>query len=259
MKLIADMIASALRTSWRMLMVILFLVSIAFNVSTAAVGLSYSVVASVVEAVTGLPKEGSVRSKGKAAQKAKDEITTLKGKVGVLEADLDAAKLKAARMEGRAAGLGLRVQRAEGEVAKLKVPKKVMFEGAEVATEEAVAKVSRRVKARTAKVASADMGATFGQSIPWIGIAVVVAATTYDLKTACDTMKDMHALEVAVHPEAASDSSVKEVCGLKVPSKEEIWAKVKASPGEAWDWAKAAVPDVPEMPDMPEIDWTFWN
>lgn len=217
MKLIADMVASALRTSWRMLMVILFLISIAFNVSTAAVGLSYSVVASVVEAVTGVPQVGSVRSKEKVFKEL------------------------------------------EGEVARLKVPKKVMFEGVEVATEEAVAKVSRRVKARTAKVASADMGATFGQSIPWIGIAVVVAATTYDLKTACDTMKDMHALEVAVHPEAANDSSVKEVCGLKVPSKEEIWDKVKASPGQAWDWAKAAVPDVPEMPDMPEIDWTFWN
>ena len=242
MKLIADMIASALRTSWRMLMVILFLVSIAFNVSTAAVGLSYSVVASVVEAV---PQVGSVRSKEKVFKE--------------LEADLGEAGLKAAKMEGRAAGLGLRVQKAEGEIARLKVPKKVMFEGVEVATEEAVAKVSSRVKARTAKVASADMGATFGQSIPWIGVGVVVAATAYDLKTACDTMKDLHALEVAVHPEAASDSSVQEVCGLKVPSKEEIWDKVKASPGQAWDWAKSAVPDVPEMPDMPEVDWTFWN
>lgn len=231
MKLIADMIASALRTSWRMLMVIVFLISIAFNASTAAVGLSYSVVASVVEAVTDLPQVGSVRSKETAAKDFAEGLAKLKRKVGSLE----------------------------GEVARLKMPKKVMFEGVEIATEEAVAKVSNRVKARTAKVASADMGATFGQSIPWIGIAVVVAATTYDLKTACDTMKDMHALEVAVHPEAANDSSVKEVCGLKVPSKEEIWAKVKASPGQAWDWAKAAVPDVPEMPDMPEIDWTFWN
>lgn len=57
MKLIADMIASALRTSWRMLMVIVLLVSLGFNVSTAAVGLSYSVVASVIEVVTGVPRE----------------------------------------------------------------------------------------------------------------------------------------------------------------------------------------------------------
>lgn len=263
MKLIADMIASALRTAWRVLLMIVFLVSLAFNVSTAAVGLGFSVVSSVVEAVTGLPQAGSVKSKEKAAQKAADELTTLKRKAGGLETDLSAAKRKAAKLEGNAADLGLRMRRAEGEVAKLtaalKVPRKVVFEGAEVATEVAIARVSYRVKARTAKVATADMGAIFGQSIPWIGVGVVVAATAYDLKTACDTMKDMHALDVALNPATASDPSVQEVCGLRVPSKEEIWAKVKASPREAWDWANAALPDLPEMPDMPEIDWTFWD
>lgn len=212
MKLLAKMIASALRTSWRVLVVIVFLLSLGFNVATAAVGLTYSVAASVVEAVTGLPHPGSVRSREKAAQEVAAELI------------------------------------------ELKKPKKVLLEGVEVTVPEAVARATNRVKGRTAKVASADMAATFGQSIPWIGIGVVVAATTYDLKTACDTMGDMHALEVAFNPEAASDPAVKEVCGFKVPSKEEIWEKVKASPGKAWDMAKDAMPDLPEMPSMPDID-----
>lgn len=249
MKLIAEMIASALRTSWRVLVVIVFLLSLGFNVATAAVGLTYSVAASVVEAVTGRPQMGSVKSKDRT--------------IGQLREELGSVRLKAAELEGKAAGLGWRVQKAESKVSELthalKVPKKVVFEGVEVTVPEAVARVTNRVKGRTAKVASADMAATFGQSIPWIGIGVVVAATTYDLKTACDTMGDMHALEVAFNPEAANDPAVKEVCGLKVPSKEEIWEKVKASPGKAWDMAKAAMPDLPEMPSMPDIDWTFWD
>lgn len=249
MKLIAEMIASALRTSWRVLVVIVFLISLGFNVSTAALGLTYSVVASVVETVTGLPQVGSVKSKDKTISQLREE--------------LGSESLKAAKMEGKAAGLAWRVQKAESKVSELthalKVPKTVVFEGVEVTVDEAVARVTNRVKGRTAKVASADMAATFGQSIPWIGIGVVVAATTYDLKTACDTMGDMHALEVAFNPKVASDPSVKEVCGFKVPSKEEIWETVKASPGQAWDRAKAAMPDLPEMPSMPDIDWTFWN
>jgi hypothetical protein len=165
------------------------------------------------------------------------------------------------------------LKKAEGEIVRLTglakpmVPKKVMLEGAEVTVSEAVAKVSNRVKARTAKVASADIGATFGQSIPWIGVAVVVAATGYDLKTSCDTMKDMHALEVAFDPDLANDPSVDEVCGLKVPTKEEIWDTVKASPGKAWDAAVQALGDLPglppapsiDWPSMPDVDWTPWD
>ncbi len=123
MKLIADMIASALRTSWRMLMVIVFLVSIAFNASTAALGLSSSVVASVIEVVTGVPQVGSVRSK-----------------------EIEVSKLK-----GRVAGLSWSLQKAKDKAARLT---------AALATQQkAVVTVSRRVKARTAKAASADMGA----------------------------------------------------------------------------------------------------
>jgi hypothetical protein len=108
------------------------------------------------------------------------------------------------------------------------------------------------------------VAATFGESIPVIGVGVVVAATAWELKDACDTMKDLHELEVALDPAKAKDASVQEVCGLRVPSKEEIWEKVKSSPGAAWQMAKDAMPELPEMPDfamptIPEIDWKFWD
>jgi hypothetical protein len=112
--------------------------------------------------------------------------------------------------------------------------------------------VSSRVETRTAKLAATDLSATFGQAIPWIGIGVIVGATAYDLKTSCDTMRDMRALEVAFNPEAASDPSVEEVCGLKVPTKEEVWEKIKASPGDAWNSAGAVLDG---LPDMTSFEW----
>lgn len=260
------MIGSAVKTAWRLLIVAVFLLSIGFNITTAALGLAWTVVASVVEAVTGVAEVGSVASKEKAAIKTSSNLAEAEKKSLKLADELKTANLKASKMEGKAIGNALQLERMtaektsiEVEMLAMKRSKRVLFEGTEIALPEAVSKVTNRVKSRTAKLATADVGATFGQSIPWIGVAVVVAATGYDLKTSCDTMRDMHALDVAFNPDLANDPSVDEVCGLKVPTKEEIWAKVKASPGEAWGWAKDAVPDLPEMPDMPEIDWTPWD
>lgn len=271
MKLLTAMVASALRTAWRILLVLCVVLSLGFNLSTAALGLGNTVFSSLVEVVSGIPQPNSIHSKERAALRTADKLAEAEKKISKLSAEARAAteelgvmKRKAAMMEGRAAGYGLRLVRAEQELGRataeiaektgLKGASKVIFEGVEVAVPEAVATITHRVKARTAKVAAADLGATLGQSVPWLGVAVVVAATAYDLKTACETMQDMHALEIAFDPTAANDPSVSEVCGLRVPSVEEVWAAVKASPGQAWAWAKEALP---ELPEMSEVDWSF--
>ena len=228
MKQIADILASMLRTFWRILIVIVFLVSISLNISTFALGLTSSVVASMVEAVTGLPQLGSIRSKN----------------------------LELSGLQGKVEGLNLRAQKAEGQVAKLT--------STLAAQQKVVATVGRKVTKRTAAGATRNVAATFGESIPVIGVGVVVAATAWELKDACDTMKDLHELEVALDPAKANDASVQEVCGLRVPSKEEIWEKVKSSPGAAWQMAQDAMPELPEMPEftmpeLPSIDWKFWD
>ena len=50
-------------------------------------------------------------------------------------------------------------------------------------------------------------------------------------------MTDLYELDVAMNPENAIDTT--EVCGLRVPNKEELWAKVKESPGAIWAEMKA--------------------
>ena len=49
---------------------------------------------------------------------------------------------------------------------------------------------------------------------------MIVGATTYELKSACDTMKDSYDLDHALNPEGMTAEDRDKVCGLQVPSKE---------------------------------------
>lgn len=125
---------------------------------------------------------------------------------------------------------------------------------------DAVRSTSERIARRTATGASRNLAATFREAIPTIGIGVIVGATALELKDACDTMKELHELDVALDPSKANDAEVTEVCGLKVPTAVEIWEKVKAIPDVVLD-RPPELPEMPEwtMPEMPEIDWPSWD
>lgn len=268
---------TAFRTVWMTLIVLLFLGSMAMNIMVFSAGAIATAVASAVEAVTGVATV-LTRFKGKATEAAKWE-----GKAAGAEQRLAEVQTNASKWEGKAVGMELRAAKLETRAAELsgeligtklllassvkesaklgveaiglRAARKVKIEGAEMAVKDAIKMVATRIKTRTAKVASADIGATLGQSLPWIGVAVVVSATGYDLKVSCDNMRDMHALDLAFNPETADDPNVDYVCGLKVPTKEEVWAGIKASPGASWDMAKAALHELPDMPEMPSVDW----
>lgn len=125
------------------------------------------------------------------------------------------------------------------------------------AKREAIGTVTDRISRRTARSASREVGSMVGEAIPYAGVAIIVGATTLELKDLCDTMKDMQELKEIFDPAAAPDENVTMVCAMKVPTKEEIWTMVKAAPGDAWEGVKAWMP---ELPEFPEIEWnTVWN
>lgn len=142
--------------------------------------------------------------------------------------------------------------------------KTVMHRGERKVLSQVVRETTRRVATRTARGATRSAASVFGEAVPAAGIAVIVGAAAWELKDACDTLKDLHELDLAMSPEDANPSDVDKVCGLKVPSKEEVWTTVKSSPSDAWNGAKEMMPDLPDMPDMPSVtmpDWdlSFWN
>ena len=146
-----------------------------------------------------------------------------------------------------AAGVASIVGGVVGATAILPEFRTVTYRGQKKRLAAAVADTTKRVSTRTAKGAARNVGSIAGEAIPVAGIAVVVGVTAWELTDACDTMKDLRALELATDPTASEDPSVAEVCGLEVPSKEQVWEVVKASPGHAWEKAKGYVSDLPEL------------
>lgn len=126
------------------------------------------------------------------------------------------------------------------ENSSLKKKQTVTFRGEKTTVREAAKKVSLNVRARTKKVAAANLASAGGESIPFYGIAVIAAATAYELKVSCDTMVDMHELDLALNPESANEEGRDFVCGLKVPTRQELWSMVRNSPQATWDAAVGA-------------------
>jgi hypothetical protein len=124
------------------------------------------------------------------------------------------------------------------EVIRLESESFVTLRGERVPLRNATQDTIGRVQQRTATVASANVGSAWGESIPIYGIAVVIAATSFELAMACKDMRDMYELQVAIDPAGSIPADRDQVCGLQVPTRDEIWAGLKSSPGVLWQRSK---------------------
>lgn len=112
-----------------------------------------------------------------------------------------------------------------------------------------VKKTTRRISGRVAKATARSTGSIAAESIPYVGIGVILGVTAWEVSDACETMDDLHQLELAFDPEAGIDTEHTEVCGTQVPTKEEILQSLKESPGKAWDKANIWASDLPSWED----------
>ena len=185
-----------------------------------------------------------------------------------------------------ALGVSAVVSAVAGASAVLPEFRTVKYRGQSKRLVEAVEDTSKRIAKRTVAAASWNAGSVVAEAIPVAGVAVVLGVTAWDLKDSCDTMADLYVLEQATVNSSDLEEDARRVCGLEVPSKEEVWASIKASPGKAWNAAGSYIPDLPDMPDLPtlpsidwqsyipempklpempelpstsSIDWTFWD
>jgi hypothetical protein len=123
---------------------------------------------------------------------------------------------------------------------------------------ETVQKVSRRVATRTTKAATRETAAMAGEAIPVWGTAVIVTATALEIKDFCETMKDMNELQAYFDPSLAVPEEDLAVCGMKVPSRSELWEMTRTAPENAWSSAVEAMPSIDGMTEfeLPDIAWT---
>jgi cell division protein FtsB len=95
----------------------------------------------------------------------------------------------------------------------------------------------QRIRTRTRQTALSNFAAMGGEALPVIGIGVIVAATAYELNMSCENMRDLYELQIELDPSFANSEDRDMVCGLQVPTRDELWQSIKASPGAVWDKA----------------------
>lgn len=248
--------AAGLQTAWRcfkaLVIVAVVLVMLAFNVATLTWSGLNALMSTAIDAVTVLEPVGIRDRRAKEAaerallneraraNRAVAEARRLTRDRNRLSTDLDVAQRRAAEaMSGSD-----RLRREVGRLtAELDAAQWVELNGKRVPVRMAVTETSRGIRDRTARVASANLGSMVGEAIPFYGLAIIVAATTYELKSSCDSMRDMYELEMALGVAKANDQQVREICGMQVqvPTKEEIWQKIKNSPSTVWIAATGAL------------------
>lgn len=96
-----------------------------------------------------------------------------------------------------------------------------------------------RLASRTKRVVGKSIAAIPAESIPFLGVAVLIADTGYEIYAACETMEDLDQLysELGMADEA-SDDVMHTACNPELPDAGEVWDGVVARSGEWLDQAR---------------------
>lgn len=127
-------------------------------------------------------------------------------------------------------------------------------------------RTSERVTRRVQRQAARGAAAVFGEAVPVAGVAIIAGSLAYDVKDACDTARDMAALDAAAtapaDPEAAHAAAEAEFActtlipgAADLPTAEDIVAAVTDAPITLWRDAARRVGLAeadPETPAPPE-------
>lgn len=235
---------------------VIFLSLFALFVASHTIAAVSAAVGAVIETVSGVKSLADTRFDALKSDRAK--LADFDRKISDLEARNRKLSLDADDLRAKNAALDRDVK-----ILKRKVAPDVHWKGKKVPLTDAVADMTSTVKKRTAKAAAANVRSIFGKAVPVYGIAVTVAFTAYDLKSSCDTMKDMKELATQLDPDFDADGETAVVCGMKVPTREEIVQKLKESPEIAWEMAQSAydgaIDMIPSWDTVKNLPGSVWN
>lgn len=126
------------------------------------------------------------------------------------------------------------------------------------ASRKVVRDLSQKVAFRAERRAIRETASVFAEALPFLGIAVLAASIGFEVKDACDTARDMKAMQAALDtegdPEGARERVMKEFDCVKefgdqvrIPTRDEIWDAAVTSPGRAWAAARDYYDDLPSV------------
>ena len=222
--------------------------------------------------VDAVVEEKEVKKSAKKSEEVKAEVKVeelvvekdrLVREANVLDRQLELRNAQNSRLTDEIAARDAQIARLSDDLTRrsddvLRSTDTVIYRGARTNLAEAVTDTSGRIARRTAVAATRNSSSVVAEAIPYLGIAAMLAVTAYDLKDSCDTIKDLHELDVAIDPnkEFGEDEAV--ICGLSVPTTDEVWESVKNGSVDAWRNAAEYLPALPEY-RLPSLrDLAFW-
>ena len=116
------------------------------------------------------------------------------------------------------------------------------------ASKENAGKITKRMAKRTIRVAKINLLSVPAEAIPYVGIPIIAAVTTFEIKNSCDTMKDINELDKLFSNEEVIEVGDTKICAMKVPTLRELIAAIRKSPEEIYEKLKAL--------DVPLPSWT---
>lgn len=136
-------------------------------------------------------------------------------------------------------GTALGVQTVSGLLAsRAERQQKVIARHKAVATSRKAAarRFGARLTARTKRVAAKSLAAIPAESIPMIGIGVLIADTGYELYAACETLNDLDRLYADLEMEDETpDEVLRSVCNPELPDTARVWDEVVEKSSEWLD------------------------
>ena len=127
--------------------------------------------------------------------------------------------------------------------------------------DDAVRVVTKNIAYRTTLRGMRSIGTLPAQSIPYYGAAVILGVTAWDITDACLTMRELQAISNALDEDEELNANVKKVCGLEVPTREELILSVKKSPSKSMESASEFLADIESIEvDFDNIDFSnIWE
>lgn len=133
--------------------------------------------------------------------------------------------------------------------------RQVLYRGQTMRAADAVSNHAGRVTRRITVSSLRNLGSMAAESLPAIGVTAIVGVTALELRDACEALKDVQELNLAFNPGSAPIEEASTVCSLEVPSADDLRARIKQYPNQAWDAARSYSATLPTI-DQIEIDWT---
>jgi len=117
------------------------------------------------------------------------------------------------------------------------------------ANAKALKEVAGTVGNRLAKGVARNTASIPAESIPYVGIGVILSMTALDIHDACSTMKDINGLLRML----GQGEENPDVCGKKLPTREEVMASLKTNWKSSMEQAREQARAVQTGVQFPEI------